>query len=131
MSKNKLRLYYGAAWIILMVIETYIALYVHDDFVRPYVGDMLVVIVIYCFIRIFIPVKWKMLPLYVFIFAACMEGLQYFNLPELLGLGGSRIARIVLGSVADWMDVICYGVGCLILWGYERLVKIPSEEKHF
>ena len=120
MSKNKKRLYYGAAWLILMGIEVVIALYVRDDFIRPYVGDMLVVIVIYCLIRMIFPDRWRLLPLYVFLFAACVEGLQYFNLPVLLGLGHIRAARIILGSVADWKDVGCYAAGCLILEGYER-----------
>ena len=35
--------YFGLAVIILLV-EVLIALYVHDDFIRPYLGDVLVVI---------------------------------------------------------------------------------------
>ena len=52
------------------LIEVLIAIYVHDAFVRPYIGDVLVVVVIYTFIRIFVPERCKLLPLYVFIFAA-------------------------------------------------------------
>ena len=43
------------ATVILLLTEVLIALYVHDAFVRPYIGDVLVVIVIYTFIRIFVP----------------------------------------------------------------------------
>jgi len=32
----------------LLLIEILIALFVHDEFIRPYVGDALVVIVLYC-----------------------------------------------------------------------------------
>ena len=35
------------------------------------------------------------MPLYVFVFAACVEVLQYFDLVTLLGLSGNRFARIV------------------------------------
>ena len=35
---KKLRLLYGAAFLVLMVVETLIALYVHDKVIRPYVG---------------------------------------------------------------------------------------------
>ena len=39
---KKLRLLYGAAFLVLMAVETLIALYVHDKVIRPYVGDLLV-----------------------------------------------------------------------------------------
>lgn len=98
-----------------------IAWYVHDDFIRPYVGDMLVVIVVYCFVRIFMPKKCRMLPLYVFLFAAGVEILQYFDLVGLLGLESNRLVRIALGSVFDVKDIFCYGLGCVVLAGYEWL----------
>ena len=56
-------------FIALIIIETLIALYVHDKVVRPYIGDVLVVIVLYYFVRIFVPEKGKLLPLYIFIFS--------------------------------------------------------------
>ncbi len=43
---KKIRLKYLAVFIILLAAEIVIALYVHDSFVRPYMGDMLVVAVI-------------------------------------------------------------------------------------
>lgn len=120
---KKLRLLYGAAFFVLMAVETLIALYVHDDMIRPYVGDMIVVLVVYCFVRIFVPVKGRLMPLYVFLFAACVEVLQYFDLVTLLGLSGSRVARIVLGSVFDVKDLACYAVGCLVLGVWEWAVR--------
>lgn len=123
-SMRKMRILYAVLFFVLMAVETGIALYVHDDFIRPYVGDMLVVVVVYCFVRILIPVKGRLMPLYVFLFAACIELLQYFNLVSLLGLSGNRLARIVLGSVADIKDVGCYLVGCVFLavweWGTRK-----------
>ena len=53
----KKRLVYLSATIILLITEVLIALYVHDDFIRPYVGDAIVVIVIYTFVRIWMPFK--------------------------------------------------------------------------
>ena len=40
------RIGYAIATVILLLIEVLIAIYVHDAFVRPYIGDVLVVIVI-------------------------------------------------------------------------------------
>lgn len=117
--KKKLRIRYLIIFVLLFIIETLIAIFVHDSFIRPYVGDVLVVVLIYFAVRIIIPMKIKLLPLYIFIFAAGVEVLQYFKLIKLLGLEGNRLAKIILGSTFDIGDIICYFVGCLILSGYE------------
>jgi hypothetical protein len=113
--RKKQRIKYTIIFVLLLFIEVLIALYVHDSFIRPYVGDMLVVIVLYCFIRIFIPDKFILLPLYIFIFAAGVEVLQYFNLVQILGLENNTFLRVLMGSVFDMKDIGCYGVGCVIL----------------
>lgn len=66
------RICYAAVFILLLFVEIMIALYVHDSFVRPYLGDVLAVVVVYCFIRIFITGRVGVLPLGVFFFAACV-----------------------------------------------------------
>lgn len=113
--RKKQRIKYTITFVLLLFIEVLIALYVHDSFVRPYVGDMLVVIVLYCFIRIFIPDKFSLLPLYIFIFAAGVEVLQYFRLIQILGLENNIFLRVLIGSVFDMKDIGCYGVGSVIL----------------
>ena len=72
------RLCYVITTLVLLVIEVLIALFVHDNFVRPYIGDVLVVIAIYAFVRIFIPEKCRLLPLWIFVFAVFVEVLQLF-----------------------------------------------------
>lgn len=119
----KRRIGYAAATVLLIVTEVMIALYVHDDFVRPYVGDMLVVIAVYCAVRIVIPVKCKLLPLYVFIFAGGVELLQYFDLVGKLGLENNVFLRTLLGSVFDVKDIACYAVGCIALGIYEVIIR--------
>lgn len=117
------RILYGSMFLILFLIEALIAVYVHDDIIRPYIGDMLVVLVVYCFIRTFMPDTCRLLPLYVFLFASGIEILQYFDLVKRLGLEGNRILRIMLGSVFDIKDIFCYAAGCLILTLYEILIR--------
>lgn len=115
----KKRVLYAVATLLLLFIEIVIALYVHDDFIRPYVGDVLVVIVIYTFIRIIVPEKCRLLPLYIFIFAAGVELLQLANIVEILGVEDNRFFMILIGSVFDIKDIVCYAVGCVILCIYE------------
>ena len=104
---------------VLLVIEIVIALYVHDSFVRPYVGDALVVIVLYCAVRAVFPYRFKLLLLWIFIFAVSVEVLQYFQLVQLLGLEQNRFLRILIGSTFDIKDIMCYGAGCILLAVYE------------
>lgn len=124
LGKNaKIRIRYIIATIILLVIEVVIALFVHDKFVRPYIGDVLVIVVIYTFLRILFPKGIKLLPLYVFLFAAGVEVLQYFHIIELLGLSDNRFFSVLIGSVFDIKDIVCYGIGCVVVVIVEKMFK--------
>ena len=103
------------------MIEVLIAKYIHDSFIRPYLGDVIVVILIYAFIRSFIPEKIKMLPILIFIFAVIIELLQYIQILDRLGLSENRFIRILIGGTFDWKDIMCYGVGVCILMIFERI----------
>ena len=125
----KKRLFYIIATIILIVVEVLIALFVHDKFIRPYVGDVLVVVVIYTFIRCFIPEKIKLLPLYVFVFAAGVELLQYIQIVKILGLQDNSFFATLVGTTFDVKDIVCYGIGCILLGSYE-LMRNRQYENH-
>ena len=119
MKIRRKRISYLLATFILFGIELLIAVFVHDKFIRPYVGDMLVVVLLYTLVRIFLPEGVRLLPLYIFLFSAGIEVLQYFRIAEVLGLSDNRILSVVIGSVFDWKDIVCYGVGCGMLFVYE------------
>ena len=121
MNNKKKRLIYLMITIMLLIVEVLIARYVHDAFIRPYVGDMLVVILIYTFVRILIPEKIRLLPLYIFLFAAGVEALQYFEIVKILGVEDNTFLRILLGSTFDPKDIVCYGVGCFGIFLVERI----------
>src|SRR3954467_13055417 len=70
----------------LLLIEVLIALFLHDGIIRPYIGDFLVVILIYCFIRSFISARVLPTAIGVLIFAYAIESLQYLDLIGRLGL---------------------------------------------
>ena len=114
-KRKKLRIRNVFIFIVLLIIEVLIALFVHDKFVRPYLGDMLVVVVLYFFVRIFVREKYRLLPLYIFLFATGVEFLQYFNVIKILGMSDNLFLRVLIGSVFDIKDIVCYGVGSLIL----------------
>ena len=114
---------YAIAFVLLLVTEVLIALFVRDRFIRPYGGDILVTVLICCFVRIFFPERIKLLPLLVFLFAAAVEVGQYFDFVAVLGLGESRFFRILLGSTFSWADLICYGIGCGLFFVTEGILK--------
>ncbi|WP_283700329.1 DUF2809 domain-containing protein [Clostridium perfringens] len=120
---SKINKRYLAIFLILLIIEVFIALFVHDNFIRPYIGDVLVVIVIYTFIRGIIGRKIKNLPIYIFLFGVLVEVLQYFRIVELLHLQNSRFFTILIGTSFDVKDIICYFVGTLILIFWEVINK--------
>ncbi len=63
----KKRIFYIISFLVIFCIEVLIALYVRDRFIRPYVGDMLVVVLVYSFVRIFLPTGIPRMPFYVFL----------------------------------------------------------------
>lgn len=111
MEKNKLRRRYALIFLILLAVEVCIALFVHDRFIRPYVGDVLVVVVLYAFLRILLPTGRPWLVWAVTAFACCVELGQAVGLVDLLGLGHIRFFRVLLGTTFDWADLGCYCVG--------------------
>lgn len=119
--KNK-RLIYLLIFCGLLVTEIVIALFINDAFVRPYVGDMLVTLLLCCLCRVIVPDKVRLLPVYVFIFAACVEIGQYFDLVALLGLADNRIISIALGRTFSWMDLVCYTVGCAAAFALDQTI---------
>ena len=101
---------YFLATIFLFIVEVLIALFVRDKFVRPYFGDFIVVILIYCFIMSFLRITVIRSAFAVLLFAYFIEVLQYFRLIKWLGLENSRAANIILGSSFSWVDMLVYTV---------------------
>lgn len=116
---KKQRLIYAAAFLLLLLTEIYIGLYVDDRFIRPYFGDVLVTILLCCLCRIFFPKGIRLLPVYVLIFAMLVETAQYFNVITLLGLQDNPLACTIIGTSFSHIDLVCYGVGCGLFWAVE------------
>lgn len=106
---------YFVLFLVLLLVEILIALYVRDSFIRPYGGDVLVVILIYAFSRSF--VKWHWLPMAVamLLVAFAVELSQYFHLIRLLNLQDKTWAHWVLGSSYHWLDLVAYFAGFALI----------------
>ncbi len=121
--KNKLRVIYGVLFFVILTIEILIALLVHDNFIRPYIGDMLVTVLICSFARFFIPEKIKVLPMLVFAFSALVEIGQYFDFVKLLGIDDNPFISTLLGRTFSVADLICYAMGCILFAVVDCIIK--------
>ena len=120
---------YFAFTIFLFLLETVIALFVHDNFIRPYFGDFLVVMLLYCFLKSFLNVSvWAAAGL-VLLFSFAIEIAQYFNMVEKLGLQHYKIAKVVLGNSFAWMDLLAYVLGILAVISIEKFTLKRENKK--
>jgi hypothetical protein len=107
--------------VILFAIELLIALFVHDEIIRPHIGDFLVVILIYCFLKAFINTSVRRMAIFVLLFSYAVEILQYFKIVEIVGLQDSKLARIIIGTSFSWLDILSYTLGILCVILLEKL----------
>lgn len=124
---KKLRFTYAALFALLLFSEVLIGLYVHDNFVRPYIGDVLVTILLCCLFRIFVPKGISLLPVYVFIFATLVEVAQYFEIVKLLGVENNAFLCTIMGTSFSFIDILCYGVGCFLFWIAEQALTLSKK----
>lgn len=101
--------------LLLFSIELLIGTQLDDAFIRPFVGDLLVVVLIYCLLRTLLEIPCYPLAIGVLVFAISVETGQYFHLAELLGVGHIRLARIIIGSTFDPKDLLAYLLGTVLI----------------
>lgn len=112
--------------IAIFIIEVIIALYIKDNFIRPYIGDVLVVILIYYFIKAFIKAPVLPMAIGVLIFSYLVETLQYFQFVKLIGLADNKLANIVIGNYFAWEDIVAYTIGITIVLFIETYFIKPK-----
>lgn len=122
-EKRRKRLLWLAGAVVLLVLEVLIGLYIDDGFIRPYGGDILVVILLGCLFRSVFPKGRLWLSGGIFLFATGVEVAQYFDFVDWLGLGDIPFFRILLGTSFAWGDIWSYGVGCILLLLMDWLLK--------
>ena len=84
----------------------------HVSWVRAYIGDVLVVILLYAMIRSVLRINDYLVLLMVFVFACGIEFAQYFHVAERLGYVRGDVMYTIIGNTFSWGDIVCYAVGC-------------------
>lgn len=115
------QLVYAIASFILFIIKILIGVFTHG-FIRNYVGDVLVVILIYTICRTISsvkPGKWYILPTCILIFAFIVEFLQLWGFCDRFGIT-NRLLRIFIGTGFSVEDLISYTIGIIPCYICER-----------
>lgn len=124
MSKKKLRLIFAVAACLLMTAEIIIAFY-SKGWVRNYLGDALVVILLYVLYRTVFPdhpAKWFILPTAILLIAFGVEFLQLWGIFRRLGIS-NRYVLILFGASFSGWDLICYAAGSIPCYLIEYKTK--------
>lgn len=115
--KFKFSLNYLLLTILIFLIEVLIATKLeHIFFIRAYLGDVIVVMLLYTFVKTFVRINDEKLILGILIFSCIVEFAQYFTVAEKLGFRPGSLMYIVIGNSFSWIDILCYAVGCLLLF---------------
>jgi hypothetical protein len=110
---------YAVISLLLLTTEILIAAFANDKIIRPYIGDVLVVILMYCFTQTFFKLPVIYTAIAVLLFAFSIEGLQYINIVKMLGYQHNTFTRLVLGSSYSTGDLLAYTAGIVIVILFE------------
>ena len=110
----------GLKSLVCFIALVVIALYVRDSFIRPTVGDVLVVVWLYYFLASLfsMPVNW--LVSLVVLIAFAVELGQLLQVAAWLGIEPSSPLAVILGATFDWKDLLAYCIGGLLCWWMEK-----------
>lgn len=115
-TKNNLY-YYSILSAILLLIEILIGKFIPSGtWLRNYGGDILVIPLIYCLIRIFTKILPKLMPILVCGIGFLAEFAQYCHLSDKLGFTRGSLMSIIIGTSFSWLDILCYIIGMLFIY---------------
>ncbi|WP_185126714.1 ribosomal maturation YjgA family protein [Chryseobacterium aurantiacum] len=122
--KLQFSLKYFLISIFIFLIEVLIATKLKDIFfVRAYLGDVIVVILLYTMVKSFFRVNNQKLIGGILIFSCMVEFAQYFNIAEKLGFREGSLMYIVIGNSFSWIDILCYAAGCLLIYLFVKVTE--------
>ncbi|MGE8433446.1 DUF2809 domain-containing protein [Chryseobacterium joostei] len=122
--KLQFSLKYFLISIFIFLIEVLIATKLKDVFfVRAYLGDVIVVILLYTLVKSFFRVNNEKLIGGILIFSCIVEFAQYFNIAEKLGFRQGSLMYIVIGNSFSWIDILCYAAGSLLIYLFVKMTE--------
>ena len=102
-------------FLILFIIEACIAFFIKEGFIRHTFGDVLVVIMLYCLIKIFVKAKPIYIVITVLIVSFGIEFLQLTHILQWLHIENNKALKLILGSTFDINDLLAYLFGIIVV----------------
>ncbi|MGI9651068.1 DUF2809 domain-containing protein [Chryseobacterium sp. RLHN22] len=122
--KFRFNLKYLLLTILIFLIEVLIATVLKDIFfIRAYLGDVIVVMLIFTFMKSFFVLNNTKLILGILTFSCLVEFAQFFKIADKLGFREGSLMYIVIGNSFSWIDILCYAVGRLVLYVFIKIKK--------
>lgn len=115
-----------AIFLIEVLIATKLA---HIFFIRAYLGDVIVVMLLYTLVKTFVKIDDEKLILWILGFSCIVEFAQYFTVAEKLGFRPGSLMYIVIGNSFSWIDILCYASGCLLLFLGLKFTQSKKEKR--
>jgi len=98
-----------------------------NQFIRGFIGDIIVILLMYFFIKIFWNFHALKLTIFTLGVAFAIEFLQYLKVTTLFGLEHNTMAQLILGSIFDPRDLIAYTIGGILIYVIDtKLVRYST-----
>lgn len=129
----KARLPYIIGFVLLVAAEVCIGVFYFSKFIRAYLGDVIIVWVLYCLFRSFVPRKFNSCAVAVgiLVFSFAVEFLQKMHIADILGVK-NELLRIIIGTSYAPEDLWCYTVGTAVtllqIFLYQQLKKRKTND---
>ena len=123
------RAIYFLIFLCLLLVEIAIATYLKTGFIRANLGDLIVVIVLYCLLMSTLKPSVKTGLVLTLAIAFTIELLQLIDLTRFFPQEYKQLATLILGSHFSWLDLLMYVLGIVCVWITEIVVKrysLPS-----
>lgn len=97
-----------------------------SGFIRYYVGDFIVVILLYFFIKSFFDIKPKIVAISVLLFSYVIEILQSIDFVTRIGLQNNKLANIIIGNYFSFGDIVAYTLGIITVLIVEQKLNYET-----
>lgn len=120
------RVVYASAVLLLLLIEIAIAIgAIGGTFIRESVGDLLVIMLIYFFLRAAFNLATGPAAALALATGVMAELLQYVHVAELLGLKQGSLLYILIGNTYSSLDLLMYLLGALLAFVIDQYGILP------
>ncbi|MFC7358318.1 DUF2809 domain-containing protein [Jejudonia soesokkakensis] len=109
-------------FVLLLIAEIAIALFHFHKFVRGFIGDVLVIPLLYYFLKLLTKFSTLKTLVIVLLIAFSIEFLQLFPISETLEIN-NNIINIIIGTTFDPKDLLAYFIGGIGVFTIENFKK--------